>query len=334
MEVAKSLKKRDGFSIQKGLLLWTKYFLSAEYLSRKHPRIFLSFDSLLQNTKDNTKYLTNFISIDGRKQQKEIDLFLDKSVKHNNQSIKNISDNLPAFLENLLSIIKKEDFSNHKKLDTTRKEFSNLLDMFKIVTVQNHVDSKEVHKQELQELSLLKKIVDVAVVDQEYYKDINLDIKNYSGDVAEHYYLYGKSEARMPNEYCATHAVNTKELIASDEQIYQLKQEIESLQDEISGRDATLESKMQELDVASQTLNKTLQDLAAFKENKAQEIESLQDEISSRDATLESKTQEIEKLSFEIDTIVRDLVNIKESKCWIYTKPLRDLHETIKGKDV
>jgi len=47
LAVAGSLKRRDGFPIEKSVLLWTSYMLAAEFYSRDMPRAFVGYDSLL-----------------------------------------------------------------------------------------------------------------------------------------------------------------------------------------------------------------------------------------------------------------------------------------------
>ena len=49
LEVAQSLQARDGFTRNRGLLLWTSYMLAAERATRGERRVFVAFDSLLAN---------------------------------------------------------------------------------------------------------------------------------------------------------------------------------------------------------------------------------------------------------------------------------------------
>ncbi len=49
VEVAASLAKRNNFSTLKSLLIWLRYTLDAERLSRGHPRAFVTYDGLLQD---------------------------------------------------------------------------------------------------------------------------------------------------------------------------------------------------------------------------------------------------------------------------------------------
>jgi hypothetical protein len=54
LEVAHSLKKRDGMTLSKSLLLWLRYVLEAEYHSRNMPRCFLRYEAFL----DDWRHLT------------------------------------------------------------------------------------------------------------------------------------------------------------------------------------------------------------------------------------------------------------------------------------
>jgi hypothetical protein len=60
----------------------------------------------------------------------------------------------------------------------------------------------------------------------------------------------------------------------------------------------------------------------------------LQEELlKEQENIILSLKNEITSLNEHIDIIVDDLVQIKESKCWIYTKPLRNLQEILRVKD-
>src|SRR5262249_28274556 len=52
LEVASSLKIRDGFSEEKAVLLWLNDLLAAERHTRAIPRSFVCFDNLLDNWRD------------------------------------------------------------------------------------------------------------------------------------------------------------------------------------------------------------------------------------------------------------------------------------------
>jgi hypothetical protein len=49
LAVAKSLQRRDGFALERGVLIWISYMLAAERHSRDRPRIFVSYEQLLED---------------------------------------------------------------------------------------------------------------------------------------------------------------------------------------------------------------------------------------------------------------------------------------------
>jgi hypothetical protein len=54
LAVAGSLARRDGFAVEKSVLLWTSYMLAAEAYTRDLPRAFVSYDGLLQDWRRET----------------------------------------------------------------------------------------------------------------------------------------------------------------------------------------------------------------------------------------------------------------------------------------
>jgi len=106
LEVGASLRKRNGISLEKGMLLWIYHILIAEKFSRNHPRFFLSFDDLMTQPQKILKEMSKALDIDlyqrYKKFSKEIDVFLEPSLKHHNIELQNISDHLPSIVSSIL----------------------------------------------------------------------------------------------------------------------------------------------------------------------------------------------------------------------------------------
>ena len=64
LEVAASLRKRDGFSTRHGLLLWLRHVLDAEAHSRGQRRVFTSYEDLLQDWRKVAKRMGTLLEID------------------------------------------------------------------------------------------------------------------------------------------------------------------------------------------------------------------------------------------------------------------------------
>jgi len=379
MEVARSLKKRDAFPIEKGLMLWTKHFLSAEYFSREYERMFLSFDELLFETKKSVDKLYQFTSFKGQKKRKAIGEFLDKDIKHNNIAIENFTKEIPRFLKELLKILQDNNFGDYETLNIIRDDFNYSQKLF------NYNYKEQIQEIEFlkKKVILLEKITDIAMVDKIYYSQSNEDLANFDNPIEEHYFLYGRDEGRKPNEYCSIFNIDTRNLIGHDEKNYLLEKElhdtekvnieqeaqieeqtkhleelnktVEIVQSEKVQIEQEYQTKLQEVENLNKEFNDVVEDLVALKESKEQLKEQLHDTEKvniEQEAQIEEQTKHLEELNKtveivqsekvqieqealdlnqSIDAIINDLASIKESKCWVYTKPLRDIQKVLAG---
>lgn len=88
LEVAESLKKRDGSSLEKSLLLWSTYMFETELYSRNCSRVFISFDRLLTETEKTMAHIGEAFGLDFPGLSANLvpitKEFLDPHLKHNN----------------------------------------------------------------------------------------------------------------------------------------------------------------------------------------------------------------------------------------------------------
>lgn len=174
VEVAQSLEKRNGFSIEKSIALWFNHFLEAELGSRTYPRYFLKFDTLLSETEQVIKQIDRFLDTNLYEKyinnKTEIDSFLEPSLKHNNLEDLALKKGIRFILEDFLNIynedlnsVSKETFDAmqyknseirvfyshlNKELEHTKKELSN--------TKEELSDTKEELSNTKEELSNTK----------------------------------------------------------------------------------------------------------------------------------------------------------------------------------
>ena len=86
LEVAQSLEKRNGFSLAHGCLLWLRYVLEAERVTRGSPRVFVDYHDLLQNPVRTAAHVVsqlvdgNLTINEGRK--REIEFLIDPELRH------------------------------------------------------------------------------------------------------------------------------------------------------------------------------------------------------------------------------------------------------------
>lgn len=98
LEVARSLQKRNGFSVEKSAILWATHTFDAELLSRDCPRVFLSFDNLLTDTQNTITILADVLNLNFPKPLMDslatIKEFLEPNLKHYSQDSKENNQDL------------------------------------------------------------------------------------------------------------------------------------------------------------------------------------------------------------------------------------------------
>lgn len=140
LEVAESLKTRDGFSMEKGLLLWMNSMLSLEYFSRPYKRCFVKYDDFLRNPADELHYIFDKLGLVLPENQQQLDTIadglLDPKLKHHN--IANLSFNSGELLlidrfNSILFKLKKNvdlDGDDLTAIDEIRHEYKRLNSIF------------------------------------------------------------------------------------------------------------------------------------------------------------------------------------------------------------
>jgi hypothetical protein len=153
-EVASSLKKRNGFSAERGMLLWAYHFLLAEKHSRDFPRAFVSFDELVADPEGVVGHISDGISIDLRSRYKlaqdEIARFLEPGLKHHNISMDNLSGKTPKVVKEILAL--KGGFGAQSaliRMDELRSELSDYQALFYNDDVVDAYDALQTKEGEL-----------------------------------------------------------------------------------------------------------------------------------------------------------------------------------------
>lgn len=155
IEVANSLSKRDSMPLEEGMLLWAYHFLLAEKFSRGYDRVFVSFDELMSDTSKVVEDLSTKLHINFadkfHQNKKEIDEFLEPSLKHHNISMDNLSDNTPKIVKDILAL--KDNFNDSnlgKEFDVLRYELFSYQKLFYNTSIINSLDEGQRAKQSLQ----------------------------------------------------------------------------------------------------------------------------------------------------------------------------------------
>jgi len=181
LEVAMSLQKRNGFDIEKGLLLWLKYFVFAEKFSRDYERIFVSFDELLNNTEEVIKKIDKTLDLnllDNYHKNKDlIKNFLEPSLKHHNiQS----SYKMPGVILSLLDALKRNNIEQIKNISDNVWDIDNLYNLFvsdldeKLEKATKKINFLE-HENKLLELELKLKSKEISAL-EEHIKNLEEEL--------------------------------------------------------------------------------------------------------------------------------------------------------------
>ncbi len=124
MEVFQSLESRNKMAVEKSLMLWSHYFFQAEKNSRDYERFVVRYDNDFRELDTFFKGLGKFLEVELTENmyQAAHELYTPK-LKHHLIELKRFADDLPAYLRDLVSILKSNDFSNHVELDELADEF-------------------------------------------------------------------------------------------------------------------------------------------------------------------------------------------------------------------
>lgn len=133
LEVASSLEKRNLFSKEKGLLLWSMNMAMAEIKSRGFPRVFINYDDLINNPADS---IYNIDSVLNTELAKLLDLskvkdFIDPNLNRNSFGNVQFSDRMPSFVQEIYAgLINPDENKKIFYLDNASKALFTYRDFF------------------------------------------------------------------------------------------------------------------------------------------------------------------------------------------------------------
>ena len=109
LEIADSLRQRNGFSSAKSLLLWMQYTLDAERHSRGRPRGFVNFDDLLAQPRQAVTRLFDSAGLDmpaeGATTDAQMADFLDADMRHHEFSDAELRQHCPRAVRELYQLL-------------------------------------------------------------------------------------------------------------------------------------------------------------------------------------------------------------------------------------
>lgn len=322
-EVARSLKKRNDFSIEKSLLLWAKHLLLAEKYSRKYKRHFISFNDLMSNTADSLPELAKFAGVELSQGSVTTvqEQFLDPTLKHHNLDINNVAENIPDFIRKLILFTQKQRFANvtKKEWNAIFNEVTALYQFFHTYDVQFQSQiSRDLHAQRdqarAQAHSFEEQLAQQAELNQSHIVALELEKDEL---------LKRQSQLEKEAEQLLQDLDSIKETKRS--QKTELQSQIDHLSAEKSALYEETQRLVQQLKEQEQTADQALQD-------KEQQLRAVQEQLSDLEQSHAQQTEQSEvqieilkkkndqllerqnQLEQEAEQLLQDLDSIKEAK--------------------
>ncbi|QTA84465.1 hypothetical protein [Desulfonema magnum] len=161
MEVAHSLKKRDGFSTEKSLLLWMTHMINAEYYTRGFPRIFCPFDRLISDSEEIVRHISSNLNLTFPKTYQDVEAhirqFIDSSLKHHKYQVPDHSDPVSELVYDYFKLLNKKcvyteesDGDILSSIDAVRKQFCDT-QLYYYKVIKEIVKKNNTLKQSLEE---------------------------------------------------------------------------------------------------------------------------------------------------------------------------------------
>jgi len=360
-EIARSLQKRNDFSVEKGILLWVKYFLHAEFYSRGQARLFVGFNQLLQKTQEKINELAVFTGVElVENSTKSLDNFLDKDLKHHNLGINNVDDNLPDFVKKLIELVEKDCLNqvDTAYFDLIRKEVISTYTFFHVYDVQFHSQiSRDLHWQRDQEHTRYEDQVEqnerlaqskVGLEESLQSQATELVNKQHEIEVLAEEKAQGQTEHVRLNEELDELLQDIEsikehkqvEKQAYEIQIGEIEQSRNQLQAKLEAQKIEMVQAQQQVQILAQSkmdLEESLQSQATELVNKQHEIEVLAEEKAQGQAehvrlnqALAKKRAEVDELVQDVNSVVADLAFIKENKRSVRTNSIRNFNKIFK----
>lgn len=322
-EVARSLKKRNDFSIEKSLLLWAKHLLLAEKYSRKYKRHFISFNSLINNTADSLPELAKFAGVELSQSAVTTvqEQFLDPTLKHHNLDITNVAENIPEFIRELISFVQHDSFKNvtEKKWNAIFNEVSSLYQFLHTYDVQFQSQiSRDLHVQRDQAInqahSFKEQLEQQAELNQSHIVALELEKDEL---------LERQSQLQQEAEQLLQDLDSIKETKRS--QKTELQSQIDHLSAEKSALNEETQRLVQQLKEQEQTANQALQDreqqlravqeqLSDLEQSQIQQAEQSEVQIEILKQKNNQLLERQSQLEQEAEQLLQDLDSIKEAK--------------------
>ena len=314
LEVAASLKARDGFPFAKGLLLWLRHTLDAEHHTRGHLRALLSYERLLDDWESEARRVSSQLQLSwprlSNRTRAEVDRFLAEQHRHHDHSSRDLArhaavrDWVTAAYGELRRARDAEDVIDTDALDAIRSALDEADAAYGPVLAGVELDREEQGVRIAAQSGELERLgTEIAARDAELER-IRHELAGRSSEV-ERLQAELAGAAAERDRLSAQVDDTSRELEARANEIASRDREVERLGTELAARDAELEVRGSELEGFQQKLRTALE--RSDRLSKALEAERAR--LHARDAEMRSREQEVaakaERLNASQDEVRR-----------------------------
>jgi len=210
LEVAYSLKKKNGFLIEKSMSLWMTHMLDAEYYSREFPRTFQTFDRLISDPEGSIHQISKRLTIQFPQAyedvKSDVEKFLEPALKHHQYKTPEKNTSMPKLIIDYYELLKaasqktKLITDDLSRIDTIKTEFGEIRSYFyshelegKQKRLEDHVHDLEakqaiLRKQIEEHIGLLRwRDSEIADLEQKITADLEPKIGVQSARLGELY---------------------------------------------------------------------------------------------------------------------------------------------------
>ncbi|KAA0874404.1 sulfotransferase family protein [Nitrincola tapanii] len=331
LEIASSLRKRNGFSPEKSILLWTSSILESEFQTRGEERYIFPYENfltspvqVLQEAKVlEPPYIDTAVNKDSLREC--IESFVDPGLRHHTYKKSDYSNEVPEFTKKLFIELNNRNFYTGV-IDEIRSDYIRHASFFYgadtvgfVDELKNQIDIKNARISELKEayskeqklhLNFKELVVeknDALILTKNTISEIKTDIR------------------RLQEKYKS----GQLELVSNKNRIAELKNDVRSLQEKCKSRQDALEAERElnlQLKRSLDTLERSNKDLKneldKYKENK-----NKIDELNRKNNHLLEKNSEKDR---KISSLIHEIVSIHTTRSWRYTRLFRIVVKVVK----
>ena len=328
-EVAASLQRRDGFPLEKALLLWLRHVLDAEYASRGRKRVFVRYAHLIEDWRLLTSRVAEALDLKwprrSAKSELEIDEFIDLSLRHS-WIEDTVWGDYPApdwvrrTYDALLALCDSpDDPTAITEIDATRTALGAATQL-----VGPHTLRLDQQRQQAEE-ALQAEARKFDERDANFKHDLNEaraaheKLEGEKAELTRRLNETGSEHARLKDE--------TAELRAAHEKLEGEKAELARRLDETGSEHARLKDETAELRAAHEKLEGEKAELARRLDETGSEHARLKDETAELRAAHEKLEGEKAELARRLDETGSEHARLKDE-----TAELRAAHEKLEGE--